>query len=110
MTHEEQNIAIAQACGYSEHPTKSEWLIPGGENYRHYSAYWICESELPNYAGSLDAMHEAEKTLENKDAYGVHLRAVVQQQAGESYFKTFCATAAQRAEAFLRTLSIDPTL
>ncbi len=54
-----------------------------------------------NYHGDLNAMHEAEKVLtkEQEDEYTVTLCIEVQPEP-----RLFHATAAQRAEAFLRTI------
>jgi len=63
--------------------------------------YETGHSVIPNYAGCLNAMHEAEKTL-NRDSrydliggYGLYLVALEHNVS---------ATARQRAEAFLRTI------
>jgi hypothetical protein len=92
-----QRIAIAEACGwthtktinnpdetpYGRHPDSNEkWALP-----------------LPDYLNDLNAMHEAEKTLsdDNLKSYRGWLVVVCN---GEHWR----ATAAQRAEAFLRTI------
>jgi hypothetical protein len=71
--------------------------------------------ELPNYCGSLDAMHEAEKMLPTED----RLRADGYAQTlyklcghpveGGNTWYLLHATAQQRAEAFLRTISAPKT-
>ena len=106
MNNKEQRIAIATACGW-----KHEYIFGNGvDDYVYVDPSGKCWTDipphLPEYLTDLNAMHEAEKLLPDKDAYGIHLRRIVQQQSGEIYFKTFCATAAQRAEAFLRTLNL----
>jgi hypothetical protein len=92
-----QRIAIAEACGwthtktinnpdetpYGRHPdSNEEWALP-----------------MPDYLNDLNAMHEAEKTLsdDNLKSYRGWLVVVCN---GEHWR----ATAAQRAEAFLRTI------
>lgn len=97
MTPEAQRIAIAEACGW-------KWL-PCGDTIE-----WIGEKRYspPNYLSDLNAMHEVEKTLPkrnelplsyNIDRYNDYLIDVC-----ISTNEAFCATAAQRAEAFLRTV------
>jgi hypothetical protein len=66
---------------------------------------------IPDYLNDLNAMHEAEKVLELTQYWhyaDIHIRDVVMRDnrgrspaAQTSYA---CATAAQRAEAFLRTI------
>lgn len=108
MTDQELNAAIAEHCGWRFHnPDMAHlkhdaimcWIRPGGSD-------WQLE-RVPNYAGDLNAMHEAEKVL---------YRGIVQQQywqAGYGRFTTILsetcdeplsATARQRAEAFVRTI------
>ena len=63
----------------------------------------------PDYLNDLNAMHEAEKAAEfysypRRERYLHHLQVAVN---AENISRPFlCATAAQRAEAFLRTLSL----
>ena len=93
------NQAIAEAC---------EWA-PEGCRCPH------CRAHIPNYCNDLNAMHEAEKVLgdELKSLYELNLARVVRHDQGisdirsirHSKFTTF-ATAAQRAEAFLKTLNL----
>ena len=111
MNTEQQRIAIAEACGWRFDPMgqahkKLEaiacWVRPG-------NCDWQTEV-LPDYLNSLDAMHEAEKMLTEKqrdgsDGYMEWLDWVVVRDGsrGRSWH-TAHATAAQRAEAFLRTI------
>ena len=101
MTPQEQNIAIAEACGWKPKTYGPEW---------HQS-----ETKLPSYTTDLNAMHEAEKTLIGPQAifYERTIDSLVRGQAttqpGDRYPKaaSVCAwhaTAAQRAEAFLKTI------
>ena len=63
-----------------------------------------------NYAGSLDAMHNVEKYLLNKegDDWGIYcdnLMDIIVSAAGYSAAELYChASAATRAEAFLKTI------
>ncbi len=89
MTPEKQRIAIAEACGHGDYCTRMNgWHDDQIEG-------------LPDYLHDLNAMHEAEKamSLEGRNNYIDWL--------GTTYYDSweFCrATAAQRAEAFLRTI------
>ena len=94
MTPEAQQIAIAKACGWRKDKRGLGWLSPSGEY-----------SELPDYLNDLNAMHEAEKTLtfHQETDYIAHL---MRQHKDYPMTQGFMATAAQRAEAFLRTLNL----
>jgi hypothetical protein len=101
MTPEKQRIAIAEACGWN---SKSDFQI--NANLR-YHVTWV-ESEnrgffIPDYLNDLNAMHEAEKLLTNVQwsIYAPKLCLITNQRPATYYCH---ATAAQRAEAFLRTI------
>jgi hypothetical protein len=82
MTPEAQRIAIAEVCGWTESSLNKH-------------PQWI-----PDYTTSLDAMHEAETVLRrdnNHDGCGTSALDCYAQRISK------CATASQRAEAFLRT-------
>src|SRR4051812_24108178 len=97
MTEEAQRIAIAESCGWENHPCGngvSGWIERVGEyELRHF--------ECPDYLHDLNAIHEAEKVL-GMDQRTDYIRVL---NAGDfGYRRLAFATAAQRAEAFLRTL------
>ena len=99
MTEEEINIAIAAACGKKYHkPTEEE--IASGSYYQYQ----------PNYYRSLDAMHEVEKVMtdEQCERYEAFLNDPANIPDGNTPAAdyVFHSTAAQRAEAFLRTLGL----
>jgi hypothetical protein len=121
MDKKEQKIAIAIACGF-------RWYVSGKDFYVLYRGQPAnCMfrpttrpkkvkdrdiREVPDYLNSLDAMHEAEKTLSRVDYWnytGILLPEIVlrdnNKQWGERY-SYVCATAAQRAEAFLKILKL----
>jgi hypothetical protein len=87
MTNEEINIAIANACGQGHHHLRN----------------------LPDYLNDLNAMNEAEKVLNKPERMQKHafnnyaylLIGMCKHQCNAIH-----ATAAQRAEAFLRTLNL----
>jgi len=96
MNKEKQRIAIAKACGWSDcDPDIIQYAA------RRPDGSW---GIMPDYLNDLNAMHEAEKSLTVSqwayyldnltDPYSPNWEAAVR------------ATAAQRAEAFLRTLNL----
>ena len=110
MSPEAQRIAIAEACGWKS-PMNPEniagmkgwisadwnchWLKPNGEDR-------VGISSVPDYPNDLNAMHAAEKTLDDIKFYNYQgkLWSVCDER---NYIS---ATAAQRAEAFLKTLGL----
>ena len=122
MTPELQRIKIAEACGWRE-VTKSgpfsgqiQGITPSADNARPAQAlddrdgrqwYWV-----PNYLHDLNAMHEAELALLRTDdlmATWIHTLRSICSEFGDSQIGNALAaraTAAQRAEAFLRTLDL----
>ena len=95
MNKEKQRITIAEACGWEP--------LPEG----HFHPDNPVGQTMPDYTQDLNAMHEAEKVLSRGAGY--------HQTGGFGLYKTALAevcdeqhpidaTAAQRAEAFLRTL------
>jgi len=106
MTPEEQRVAIAEACGWIWH---GDALWPKDPNNFYWKKGHLNYKILPDYLNDLNAMHEAEKVLDPKGkdgSYEYWLRTVChipeRESANGRYF--YRATAAQRAEAFLRTI------
>ncbi len=122
MTIEQQNVAIAEACGWHGIKTGFEGTALGPigmfgptRGYQH----------IPNYVNDLNRMHDAEKVLldDKSDSYARfdlylhHLENRVcadrKLDIDEDEWNAHIAfaTAAQRAEAFLRTIGkwIDKT-
>jgi hypothetical protein len=95
MTPEEQRTAIAEACGWKT-------------GYRDPEAW----HPLPDYLNDLNAMHEAEKVLgilergTYQNILGLACGGIREDDGGHfvSHRESIHATAAQRAEAFLRTI------
>ena len=91
MSPQAQRIAIAEACGIV---SKDKW----GSLYKTPRGIL---RDCPDYLADLNAMHEAEKVIMHADLlfeYGMHI------STDHDYEHLLRATAAQRAEAFLRTL------
>lgn len=108
MKPEEQRIAIAEACGlripmYDAH----NYFKAGGPDMR------VDATALPDYLNSLDAMHEAEKgltTAAQQNRYHSEIADTTwsnpETGCRQVVFNQLTATAAQRAEAFLKTLNL----
>jgi len=108
MNDNEINIAIAEACGWKlkrqftgQAKGIGVWLDANGD-----LRSWTC---IPNYTTDLNAMHEAEKVLTEKQirSYAFTLAQVLDTTPTvdlDDQFLNVHATARQRAEAFLRTL------
>jgi hypothetical protein len=106
MTNEQINIAIAEACGWTDCSNIDGILcgLPIGVTSLN-GRYDI----ISDYCNDLNAMHEAEKVLNDEQwlEYREELRNVV--LGGIRMVSQWCkadlhATARQRAEAFLKTL------
>jgi len=113
MTPEQQQIAIAEACGWKE----TEAWLDGRRCFERAdsNAGWDFDS-LPDYLNDLNAMHAAERMLwdfGDEMEFTNQLVGIVCSARGFRWDKgtqddhLMClshATASQRAEAFLRTI------
>jgi hypothetical protein len=109
LTQAEKRVKIAEACG---------WRYPGSMHLKTQAwNRWIppkgAKGKVPDYFRDLNACHEMEKTLTEKQSidYEDRLRHAVINK-GEPHnadpwdFQVCHATAAQRAEAFGKTLGL----
>ena len=109
MTPEQQRIAIAEACGWT--PVQCRNCKP---------SVCTCDTDKPNpntppdYLNDLNAMHEAEKMLyrdpNSPKKYTQQIKNAIRREAGVTkaqmdFDVCITATAAQRAEAFLKTIN-----
>jgi hypothetical protein len=104
MTPEQQRISIAEACGWTS-------FVKGGGAY----SMWFPPNEkrkelqftrlLPDYLNDLNEMNEAEKVLLKDVRKYLDYCGRLVLICGGSHDALF-ATAAQRAEVFLRTLGL----
>jgi hypothetical protein len=103
MNQQEKRIKIAQACGWKlanrvlpecANNAIMCWIRPGDSEWE--------ESQIPDYFNDLNDMHKAERilTLSEEQLYFETLH----ETAGNTMF--YRATAAQRAEAFGKTLNL----
>lgn len=133
MTPEDQQIAIAEACGWRRRNPfvnacggiTQEWEKDGSLNEHHCRGHEIYE--LPDYLNDLNAMHEAEKVLADKTGhlsvgclirdYWLQLMQILNPGvkmwengaflgSWANAIKVGRATATQRSEAFLKTLGL----
>lgn len=128
MTDQEINQRIAEACGWRwyRRPSTGPWAVkpmrclyhpqllneklqPADMTERECNwAFIKREGCVEDYTTDLNAMHEAEATIESKAGYLRCLWKVVTGKPMTSYasndveFCVTCATARQRAEAFIR--------
>ena len=119
MKPEIQRIKIAEACGWTFHPPpyntepysdafKSEalacWVAPGDD-------FWQ-QRQPPDYLNDLNACYEMENSIirifQLWSRYGKELRAIVfrDETPPRQSDMLLHASAAQRAEAFLRALNL----
>ena len=121
MSDEEIRIAIAEACGWMHENLTHCVNVWEPKHCFGYASKIHDEKEffllkIPDYTNDLNAMHEAVETLsiERRTEWPMHLRHIVVREAkykdnpdtgllDDTWF--YNATARQRAEAFLRTLS-----
>jgi hypothetical protein len=104
MTDEQINAAIAEACGWTECRLVAKVVL---STLRAPVAYGIppngtYEIACLNYCIDLNAMHEAEKVMDSDELFRGYYLALY--DITQSTRWPICATARQRAEAFLRTL------
>jgi hypothetical protein len=101
LNPEQRRIATAEICGWERDDICDNWKKDGVVAYcdgrsLHYN-------QLPDYLGSLDAMHEAEKVLsepgETQDYY-----TALDEVAGPYYWNHIHATAEERNCAFLMVM------
>ena len=114
MTPDQQRTAIAKICGWTDIRRQRLYAgdqdlwgnkMIGGDKHRN---------RLPDYCNDLNAMHEAEKVLNYEQAELLEDSLCdiaksendVLENPLQSKSFIFHTTAAQRAEAFLRTLNL----
>ena len=109
MTKEQINIAIAEVCGFhQEEPWSDGRECWGHKDYPPHVGF----ENIPNYCNDLNAMHEAEATLdfEQAELFEDELYDVIFKNNDglenplSCRFSVWHATSRQRAEAFLKTI------
>lgn len=111
MTAEAQRIAIAEACGWTDVRHESNYFVGRStprstlRGNNHKGNRW----EIPSYPTDLNACHEFEKMIGAKwPTYCEILLRIVEPEPRTlevcHYWNLLHATAAQRCEAFLKTI------
>ncbi len=107
LTQEQKRIKIAESCGWIKRTpwTNSqgwqvhEWEKNGMVTEDGLSGHLECE--LPDYLNDLNAMHEAEKTLDGAMLLAYYFELDELMERPPMVIRLVMATAAQRADAFL---------
>ena len=99
MTNEQINIAIAEACGWEE---VEPWLNGDRCFELAGSTCGYRLEDIPDYCNDLNAMHQAEKIF-NHAQYCRYISELCTLTSADNN-SMYLATAAQRAEAFLKTI------
>lgn len=102
MTEKDKRIVIAEFCGYKRNDLPGQfWDTPHKQGINPYLAY----SELPDYLNDLNAMHGAimKLTKEQLREYRKNIQTILSPDCVGG-LSAIDATAAQRAEAFLRAI------
>lgn len=103
MSPSEIRIAIAEACPHILRRIEHGFWEYFDSRERQWTG---CRNNDP--VNDLNAMHEAEKTLMELGLYTEHLERICRNQSALKFASpgvwSVHATAAQRAEAFLRTI------
>lgn len=108
MSPDAQRITIAEACGWKYNVHLCVGAVPHDPATKQYCKAYHC----PDYLNDLNAMHEAEKVLSSgecakyRDALKLNTAIYGDMDGGCIDWQLVHATAAQRAEAFLRTLNL----
>lgn len=113
MNPEQQRIAIAEACGWTDIKPHSwhPWEV------KLWGRRKGIRNMIPDYLNDLNAMHEAETFIRNAQDQMRYASEILIAMGFDDLMEAsdlnvdYCwhvmgATAAQRAEAFLRTLNI----
>ena len=115
MKEEQQRIKIAEACGYVWDNGRigvcGWWTDPSGlqVSWGQNKLKAMSQLLIIDYLNDLNAMHDAEKVLteEQRIAYTNHTYDIAcKVQRETEKWRWISLTAAQRAEAFLRTLGL----
>lgn len=128
MDKDKQRIAIAEACGWKLlegprtdafgchegiGPKTMKWTLNGNCSFAWQQFKEDADRVLPDYLNDLNAMAIAEMRLgspELQNRYQAEILEVTyndyERRFNQGVFNQLTATAAQRAEAFLRTLNL----
>jgi hypothetical protein len=107
MTKKEQRVAIAEACGWTATVDDDQFWRATRADGSMTSDLWCSMSNvwnagIPDYLNDLNAMHEVEKVLFDRNDWSACIYDKHLHEATSAW--KWNATASQRAEAFLRTI------
>ena len=104
MNPNAQRIAIAESQGWTYEPNHDP-MFP----WRHRESKTVAYTTyLPDYLNDLNAMYEAEKSMTDiqQCQFCDFIFRIMNSKDGVSEFDKVHSTAAQRCEAFLKTLGL----
>ena len=109
MNKEAQRIAIAEACGWLFKPDEFGWSFVKPDKEGFWWKYGEGEEPFPDYLSDLNAMHDVEKRLTVDQKFLYYQILFDPDNTCDTILKTdhwhkISATAAQWAEAFLKTI------
>jgi hypothetical protein len=105
MSPKKQRILIAEKCGWIFKPDEFGWSFAKIDSKNAWWKYCSRDSKtipFPDYLSDLNAMHQAEEHLGDVDNWLKYEGFL--DEGGTKFI--FHATAAQRAEAFLRVFGL----
>lgn len=110
MTDEELRIKVAELCGWKRREVfESSFADPSkliSRGRKWHNPINDLPQRLPDYPTDLNAMHEAEKVfVTHGRPHRLKYRYALEDIAGVDWWDLFHATAHQRAEAFVKTLT-----
>jgi hypothetical protein len=118
LTQEEKFTRLATQLGWEPDPATGAWYTVSDPTGKPLLSGFRKETgvvePIPDYFGSLDAVHEAEKVLtqDQQRTYWTHMLAIRSRDAARPATEhsrdtyAFMATATQRAEALGLTLNL----
>ena len=112
MSPEKQRVAIATACGWKCAGHPDQILATRGWEFAYQfvirpTGELVTHSSIPDYLSDLNAMHEAEKVLTHDQHIDyMEWLGLCSDDYGHKVWNYVHATAAERCEAFLRTLGL----
>jgi hypothetical protein len=110
MKPEKQRIAIAEACGLPKPYSMCFGKVPNTLCHSVMVTNGVKHGmPIPDYLNDLNAMHQAEKVLTKNKSMEYAFRLADSwilngEDKQPDLVRGFCATAAERAEAFLKTI------
>lgn len=106
MSPEAQRTAIAEACGWTGFHKESHAAITYLWGYDSEFEHPKTRRIVPDYLNDLNDMHEAERVILINYGTWTSYVAELKIQSAKHGLPHFHLPAAQRAEAFLRTLNL----